>query len=160
MDMNCVVAFVYPFVERLLLYRCLPNVNHTTEGDISYNAACAPLVRLPAASVSFIIASTTLIPESNTQTGQTLMISYQLKDAAGRTQVNASQLFVRPVLSYGSSVTRPSGTTAAGNVLPDCDVSLLDAVSGIGECAVLISSKYFPTSGILTASIVLKVLVG
>jgi hypothetical protein len=89
-----------------------------------------------------------------------LRISYQLKDVAGRAQVDTTGLVIRPVLSYAASATPPAGATACNNALPDCDISTLGPASGIGDCSVAVNRKFFPTTSSLTATVTLKVLTG
>jgi hypothetical protein len=74
-------------------------------------------------------------------------------------QVDATNIRVRPLLTY--TATPPAGiTTAANNALPDCDLSTLDAVSGVGECEVLLDGKFFPATGASTVNVTLQVLRG
>jgi hypothetical protein len=116
--------------------------------------------RYPPASASVIARRTLLVPDANSKDGSTLAISYQLKDAAGRTQVNTAGLTVRPVLSYAAGVTPPTGTTAANNVLPDCDLDGFGQSSGVGECTVEVASRFFPPIGSVNANVLLKILDG
>jgi hypothetical protein len=44
--------------------------------------------RLPLASITHLVRSYVLVPESNSQVGSTLRVSFQVTDAAGRTQVS------------------------------------------------------------------------
>jgi hypothetical protein len=87
-------------------------------------------------------------------------LSYQLKDSAGRTQVNTIGLLIRPQLSYDDGATPPAGTLAANNALPDCDMSTFDAASGIGDCSIVLDRKLFPQTGALPATAAVKVFVG
>jgi hypothetical protein len=119
-----------------------------------------PVRRLPPASISIILASSVLVPDANADDGATLRVSYQLRDAAGRAQVDASALALKPVLNYADGVTPPSGAQAANNILPDCGLGSLGAASGVGECAVLLPRILFPASGSVAARVVLRVLIG
>ena len=117
--------------------------------------------RLPPAQVAAILRSAQLVPDANSNEGSTLRVSYQLKDGAGRTQVDTTALSIRAALSYaGAGATPPAGAVAASNALPDCDVSTLGAASGVGECSIVVDRKFFPTTGSLTATVTLSVLVG
>lgn len=116
--------------------------------------------RLPPAQVAALLCSLVLTPDANGLDGSTLRISYQLKDSAGRTQVDSGSLIVRPELSYAADAVPPVGTQAAANALPDCDLSALSSNSGVGDCSVAVDSKFFPAAGTLSAKITLRVLVG
>jgi hypothetical protein len=116
--------------------------------------------RHPPASVAIIVRRPLLVPDANSKDGSTLAISYQLKDAAGRTQVDTTGLTVRPLLSYAAGVTPPTGTTAANNVLPDCDLAGLGQSSGVGECTVEVAGRFFPATGSLGATVLLKIFAG
>jgi hypothetical protein len=101
------------------------------------------------------------VPDANSNEGSTLRISYQLKDSTGGTQVETAALSIQPLLSYAQTVVAPpTGTAAANNALPNCDVSTLGAASGVGECSVVVDRKFFPITGSLDATVTLKVLVG
>jgi hypothetical protein len=100
------------------------------------------------------------VPDANSKDGSTLAISYQLKDAAGRTQVDTTGLTLRPVLSYAAGATAPVGTSAADNVLPDCDLAGVGLSSGVGECIVEVAARFFPATGSVGGSVVLKVFDG
>jgi len=89
-----------------------------------------------------------------------LRLSYQLKDSAGRAQVDPTDLIIRASLSYAESITPPAGAQAADNALPDCDVSTLGAASGVGDCSVAVDRKFFPSTGMLAAKVDVKVLLG
>ena len=89
-----------------------------------------------------------------------LRISYQLKDSAGRAQVDTTRLVIKPLLSYAADATPPTGAHAAGNALQDCDISSLSAASGIGQCNVAVDQKYFPAAAGMSATVTLRVLVG
>lgn len=116
--------------------------------------------RLPPAQISIIARSTQLVPDVNSNEGSTLHLSYQLKESAGRTQVNTIGLLIRPLLSYDAGATPPAGTLASNNALLDCDMSTFDAASGIGDCSVLLDRKLFPQTGVLSATVAVKVFVG
>lgn len=110
--------------------------------------------------VSAIVRSAVLVPDANAEEGSTLLFSYQLSDAAGRTQVDSTGLTVRPLLSYAAGANVPAGAAASSNVLPDCDLALLGRSSGVGECEVQVARRFFPASGQLAATIVVKLLAG
>lgn len=116
--------------------------------------------RYPPAHIATILRSAQLVPDANGNEGSTLHLSYQLKDGAGRTQVDTAGLVVRPLLSYEAGATPPADVAAANNALPDCDVSSIAAASGVGECSIVVDRKYFPATGVLAAKIRLRVLVG
>lgn len=100
------------------------------------------------------------MPDANSNDGSLLRISYQLKDSAGRTHVDTAGLVVRPVLSYAADATPPAGAQAVNNALPDCDVGVLGAASGIGQCSVVVDRRLFPATGALAASVTIRVWVG
>lgn len=116
--------------------------------------------RNPPAAVAVIIQSSILVSDASGPEGSTLRLSYQLSDAAGRTQVDTAGLIVRPVLSYATGATPPAGTTTADNILPDCDVTAMGQNSGVGQCSVVVAKKFFPATGTLAAKVALKILVG
>jgi hypothetical protein len=116
--------------------------------------------RYPPAHIATILRTAQLVPDANGNEGSTLHISYQLKDGAGRTQVDTAGLVVRPLLSYETDSPPPADVAAANNALPDCDVSSIAAASGVGECSIVVDRKFFPAAGVLSAKIRLRVLVG
>lgn len=118
------------------------------------------LCRYPPAQISLILRSAQLVPDANGNDGSTLHISYQLKDGAGRTQVDVIGLVIRPLLSYADGATPPDGTLAVNNALPDCDISTIGSASGVGECSIVLDRKFFPDAGTLAAEVRLKALVG
>lgn len=89
-----------------------------------------------------------------------LQLSYQLRDASGRTAVDAAGMTLRPLLSYAAGVAAPAGVAAVsgGIPLPSCDASGADAVSGIGACRIPVDAAYFPTAGSLGATLVVQLL--
>jgi len=113
--------------------------------------------------VSIIVCTEQLVPEGGSVAplGQTLRLSYQLKDATGRTAVDTSLLSLQPLLTYArtnESIALPQGVNSAtGNKLPGCAAIIVDPASGVGECSVLVDTTYFPAAGALTASIELQI---
>ncbi len=114
--------------------------------------------RYPPASIAALVRTYTLIPEDNSQQGQTLQLSFQLKDAAGRTAIDATAMIVQPTLRYSSGA--PAGASPNGTALQNCDMSTLDPASGVGDCTVSLPRSLFPVSGLAQASVTLTVLVG
>lgn len=113
--------------------------------------------RRPPAAVSFVICSQLLVPEGDSLVGQTLRLSYQLRDALGRTAVQPSHLVtLRPLLTYLPGTALPPGLNTTVNELPSCDAGSLDPASGLGECSVVVASKYFPQAGVITANVSLQ----
>lgn len=101
------------------------------------------------------------MPErSGESTHAPLQLSYQLRDASGRTAVDAAAMTLRPLLSYAAGVAAPAGVAAVsgGSPLPSCDASGTDPVSGIGACRVPVDASYFPTTGSLGATVVVQLL--
>lgn len=120
----------------------------------------APRNSAAPAAVSLVVRSSLLVPDANGPDGSTLRLSYQMRDAAGRTRVDLHGLLLRPLLSYARGVAPPPGAAASGNVLPDCDASGVGAASGVGLCEVAVDRRLFPAAGGAAASIVLSVLRG
>ncbi len=92
--------------------------------------------------------------------GQTLRLSYQLRDATGRTAVDTSSLVLQPLLSFAGGAAPPPGVNATNNQLPTCAASGVDIASGIGECAVVVDGRLFPASGALSTTLVLQLRIG
>jgi hypothetical protein len=86
----------------------------------------------------------------------TLRLSYQLKDASGRTAVDASHLKLVPLLSYPAGAAPLPAVNATANELPGCGAATADPVSGVGECAAAVDARFFPAAGALTASLTLE----
>lgn len=131
-------------------WACRPPVRH----------CCRPACSLLPASVAIILCSSVLVPDANADEGATLRLSYQLKDSAGRTQVDTSSLSIKLLLSYEAGATPPAGAQPADNILPDCSLDSLGSASGVGQCSVLLPRVLFPAAGSLAAKVQLRVVAG
>lgn len=105
--------------------------------------------------MSLIVASQLLVPEGASPTGRTLRLSYQMRDASGRTAVDTAGLSLRPLLAYAAGAAPPPGANGTTE-LPACDAAGVDGVSGVGECALLLDPRLFPASGIAAATVTLE----
>jgi hypothetical protein len=76
--------------------------------------------------------------------------------------VDIQGMTIRPVMTFKSGA--PSGVDAsAAHTLPNCNTNALAPSQGIGDCLILIDSKFFPAAGAQApaqAALVLKVLQG
>jgi hypothetical protein len=92
--------------------------------------------------------------------GDSLRLSFQLRDVVGRTAVNLTGVVIRPLLVFASG-SLPAGLNTTSNELPSCDVEAVgDLVSGIGECSVSVSPRFFPGAGTIDANVQVELHIG
>lgn len=107
--------------------------------------------------MSLLVRSQALVPEVASALGRTLRLSFQLRDATGRTAVDLTGVTLRPVLSYAAPLAAGGGGLNVTRAeLSSCGAGGIDAVSGVGECAVPLDAALFPSAGSLTANVTLQ----
>lgn len=116
--------------------------------------------RPPPASVALIVCSQLLVPESGGAAGRTLRLSYQLRDASGRTAVLADGVTLRALLSRTGGAAVPAAANGTAAQLPVCNAADADAASGIGECAVTVDDGLFPAAGVAEAAVAVQLRIG
>jgi hypothetical protein len=136
-------------------------LNNQRDQQANLNSPTHTRSSRPAAAAA-VVCSDYLVPGDSGATGGggTLRMSYQLRDARGRTAVDTSGLLLHPQLSYASAAALPAGVNATINELPSCDARSADPISGIGECSVVLDSRYFPASGSVAATVSLQLRIG
>jgi hypothetical protein len=92
--------------------------------------------------------------------GAALRLSFQLKDARGRTAVDTRGLALQPMLVYPDHAPLPAGLNSTTSPLPSCASVDVDPTSGVGECAVPVAEGLFPSGATVAASMQLQLQLG